>query len=175
MKIRGDKDINELNIGRTVDMLNYNGYNIAGQSDKTVQDEFELVNIFKNIMEERRASDFMRLLLAGQKNVDLHAIVGSKMGIQIMLSMNPFTIETYSFTSENDVHCLSSYFFPELAETQRTCVVFRPIVVRSGLNRIFLQLFKANHFTVVSSKYKVLTYQEAEMLSKEHSLDEINA
>ena len=31
MKIRDEnKDVNELNIGRTVDMLNYNGYNIAG-------------------------------------------------------------------------------------------------------------------------------------------------
>lgn len=82
MKVRDEnKDANELNIGRTVDMLNYNGYNIAGQSDKTIENEFEIMPIFKRIMHERRASDFIRLLLSGRMNVDLHAIVGSKMGI----------------------------------------------------------------------------------------------
>ena len=139
MKIRDEnKDANELNIGRTVDMLNYNGYNIAGQSDKTIENEFEIIPIFKKIMNDRRANDFVRLLLSGQKNMDLHAIVGSKIGIQITLSTNPFNFDTYSFTSDNDVHQLASYFFPELATIQRTCVIFRPIVVRSGLNRVFL-------------------------------------
>lgn len=66
MKVRDEnKDVNELNIGRTVDMLNYNGYNIAGQSDKTIENEFEIIPIFKKIMNDRRANDFVRLLLSG--------------------------------------------------------------------------------------------------------------
>jgi hypothetical protein len=67
--------------GRIFDMLTYNGFNLHTPTTKCVTDEFELIDVMKGIMSDRRAVDFIRLMLNGQKNIDVTALAGSKVGI----------------------------------------------------------------------------------------------
>ena len=42
-----------------------------------------------------------------------------------------------------------------------TVIILRPIIVRNGLNEVFVQILKANDFLVIKRKQRKLTKQEA--------------
>ena len=52
----------------------------------------------------------------------------------LILTVNPFSLETFAFNSEKDCRALFDYFLPSLSHNSRTLLLFRPLAVRSGLN-----------------------------------------
>ena len=60
------------------------------------------------------------------------------------------------FFSQTDVNSTSSY--------DRILVIFRPFVIRSGLNEIFINIFKINHFTILTRKITQLNKHQISYL-----------
>lgn len=61
--------------------------------------------------------------------------------------------------------------FPDLTCMQSTVVVLRPIVVKTGLHELFEKLYTLNGFIVVKKKLRMLSRQEAIILSKQEGIE----
>lgn len=174
MKMRGDdvagqdKDTNKMNTGKLIDMMNYNGYQPLGPVNKSIPDQDDFLRTLETILGQRRSLSFLKFLLSGCKEPQLIALAGSKVGINFLLTVNPFSFETFSFYSNRDTSALFSYFFPELSSSNRTVIIFRPVTVKSGLNKIFLDIFKINYFVIVKEIFRVLSISEVTFLSRSY-------
>lgn len=170
MKIKGksmiddEKNPNMQNIGRVMDMLNFNGYVQIGKVDKKVENQFELEEVISKIMPKGRSGLFLKFLLSNAQESKIQAFATGKAGMPLLLTLNPFSIETFSFTSEKETQALFKYFFPQLSSTSRTVIVFRPITVKSGLNKVLINIFKSNFFVTIRELYKKLNTEEAKFL-----------
>jgi hypothetical protein len=161
-----DKDVNKMNIGKLIDMMNYNGFQPVGPVTKAISNQDEFLRILERILDDRRSVSFLKFLLSGCKDPHLLALAGTKVGINFLLTVNPNSFETFSFYSNRDTSALFSYFLPELSTSNRTVIIFRPVTVKSGLNKIFLDIFKINYFIIVKETFKVLSAQEVEFLAR---------
>ena len=168
-----DKDPNLLNVGRVFDTLIFNGFNTWSQSQLEPEREGMLLQHLDKVLNERKAVGFLRFLLSNKGSEKLTAVAGSRVGVSLLLTNNPFSIDTFLFTHPKAIFYLYKCFFHELSHMQRTLVLFRPVTVRSGLHTLFLDIFKINRFFVLKSKFKMLTRDEA--LSLMPGLDETSA
>jgi hypothetical protein len=166
-----DKDMNLVNVGKVFDTLAYNGFNAYKEIAMKIEREADFLAVLEKVMDADRSVSFMKFLLSHSSDLLLRAVAATKVGMTQMLSFNPFSLETFCFASNNDTYQLFNFFFPELSHFQRTLVVFRPLAVRSGLNRVFLDILKCNQFCVVKRKFKVLSKEEALQLKGNLILD----
>ena len=60
---------------------------------------------------------------------------------------------------------MSDMFFPELSKNQYSVLVLRPIIVKNGLNEMFLQILKVNDFTIIKRKVRMLNKSEVMYLA----------
>ena len=172
MRLKGkaldmNKDPNKLKIGKVIDLLNYNGFSITKDVEKKITDYKELQSVLSNMMETTRAEFLSKFMLFNSLDSKIHAVGASKIGIPLMLSLAAQSMDSFTFTGEKDTFFLFSYFLPNLVTSSRTLVVFRPITVRSGLNKLFLSLFKKNFFIVIFEEFKKLTANEVKVLASD--------
>ena len=54
---------------------------------------------------------------------------------------------------------------PELFINQRVLVIYRPLIIKSGLEELMGAIWKANQFVLIRRSYKRFTVQEAKLLA----------
>lgn len=158
------KNQNDLSFGRAHDLLNYNGYSVQSFIKKPVKSRNELIRVFERVIDEEKSVSFLRLLLGNSEHCEVQALAAAKAGMPLLLTTNPFSIDTFAFNSTKDCHELFKYFLPELATDNKTVIVFRPLAVRSGLDGIILEIFKCNFFVILYQITRKITVEEAELL-----------
>ncbi|CAG9310385.1 unnamed protein product [Blepharisma stoltei] len=156
---------NEQNLEKLIDILSFNGHvAISSVCKKTENQAME--QVLAKIMEKPKVNAFMRYLLSSNTDSKLFGIAAGKAGVPFLLSMNPFSTESFWFTSEKEAYELYKYFFPQLSSTSRTIIAFRPLAVRSGLDKVLISIFKSNYFVILRETYKKLTIEEAMLLKR---------
>lgn len=168
MKLKGknieNKDQNLLKVGKTIDLLNYNGYSPMKTSESKVENPSDLQMVFEKFMESTRAEYISKFILSNSDGFKIHTIGAGKVGIPLVISLAAQSMESFTFTAEKDTFHLFSYFLPDLVTSSRSLLVFRPICVRSGLDKVFLEIFKKNYFIVLQEEYRKLSVEEVKVL-----------
>lgn len=161
------KDPNLLRIGKSIDLLHYNAYSCLAKSQVKIENFRELKEVFENFMDEARAEFLSRFMIANNSEGKVNAIGAGKVGIPLVVSLVGQSMDSFTFTAEKDIFCLFSYFLPELVMSSRTLLVFRPVAVRSGLDKLFLNIYKRNFFIVLQEEYRKLTREDLEIIGKD--------
>lgn len=178
MKIKGEnvenKDPNKLKIGKVIDILNYNAFGIMSNTQKKIENPKELHLMFSKIMDSARADFLSKFMVTSSLDSNIICISAGKAGIPLMQSLNTNSIEYFSFTSEKDLHTLFSYFHPDLVTSSRVLLIFRPVTVRSGLNKLFLNVFKRNYFIILHEEFRKLSMKDVEVIGKGLNSEELS-
>ena len=161
------KDPNLMKLGKAIDLLHYNGYTCMDKAQTRVENYADLKEVLEKFMESGRAEHLSRFILANSKDFKINSIGTGKVGIPLVISLAAQSMESFTFTAEKEIFHLFSYFLPNLVMSSRTLLVFRPVIVRSGLDKLFLNVFKRNFFIVLQEEHRKLTVEEVHLLGKE--------
>lgn len=90
----------------------------------------------------------------------------SRMGLPNLVLPNSLSIRLSNYSTFQSYMALCERSFPELATSQHTVIVLRPMIVKNGLSEIFIKILKANDFVVLKRKQRVLTKTEIGYLAE---------
>ena len=62
-----------------------------------------------------------------------------------------------------------------MAKSHQTVIVFRPAIVKNGLNELFIQILRANEFLIIKRKIRTLTKAEVAHLYREEKVTKRNS
>ena len=97
----------------------------------------------------------------------------SKIGPDISVSPSNIVenIDIVNISKPRDFEILSNLFFEDIVGYNRVLVVFRPIIIRGGLNELLLNVFKINGFHILKRKFMRLNNVDAMFLFSLEGLD----
>ena len=155
MRIKGktlddDKDVNLQRLGKIFDQLSYNGFSVAASGEKKVEQVKDMQEVFEQFLPVNRAEFLSKFVMANANDCKVNVVAAGKVGIPMMVSLPGQSMDSFTFTNEKDIFHLHSYFCPNMVTSSRSLLVFRPIAVRSGLDKLFLDVFRKNHFSVLA-------------------------
>jgi len=91
------------------------------------------------------------------------------------LSVNPSSIfeniDIVNISKPREYEILSNLFFEDIVGYNRVLIVFRPIMVRCGLNDVLINVFKINGFHILKRKFMRLNNIDAKFLFNLEGLD----
>jgi hypothetical protein len=91
------------------------------------------------------------------------------------LSVNPSSIfeniDIVNISKPREYEILSNLFFEDIVGYNRVLIVFRPIMVRCGLNDVLISVFKINGFHILKRKFMRLNNIDAKFLFNLEGLD----
>ena len=92
------------------------------------------------------------------------------------ISVNPQgisdSLDVIYITKPKDFEILSSLFFREIMDYSRVLMVFRPMMVRSGLNEAIINILKINGFNIIKRRFVKLDLIDSKFLFHFEGLDE---
>lgn len=71
------------------------------------------------------------------------------MGLPNLIMPNTLDIKLSNYENFDNYVEISDLFFPDTAKVQQTMVVFRPVIVRNGLNDLFFKILVDNEFVIL--------------------------
>ena len=71
------------------------------------------------------------------------------MGLPNLIMPNTLDIKLSNYENFDNYVEISDLFFPDTAKVQQTLVVFRPLIVRNGLNDLFFKILVDNEFVIL--------------------------
>jgi len=95
----------------------------------------------------------------------------ARMGLPNLVLPNSLSIRLSNYSTYASYMALCERSFPELATSQHSVVVLRPLVVKNGLSEIFIKILKANDFVILKRKQRVLTKTEIGYLADRDGVD----
>jgi hypothetical protein len=99
----------------------------------------------------------------------------AKVGLPNMLIPNTLDMKMMNFENPDSYMQISELYFPEHAKSQISVIVMRPMIVKNGLNDLFVHVLKANEFMVIKREIRILTKAEVGYLFKQESMHQENA
>ena len=106
----------------------------------------------------------MKNLDANSKANDCNMFSIAKVGTPNMILPSTLDVQLRNFQDIDQYTQISDHFFPDNSRSQFTVVVIRPLIVKNGLNDVFVEILKANDFLVIKRKVRKLTKPEASYL-----------
>lgn len=161
-----DKDVNLQRLGKILDQLSYNGFSVSLNQEKKVNQITEMQEVFEKFLTVNRAEFLSKFVMANANDFKVNVVAAGKVGIPMMITLPGQSMDSFTFTNEKDIFHLYSYFCPNMVTSSRTLLIFRPIAVRSGLNKIFLNVFRRNHFSVLCEEYRKLSQSEIRLIQQ---------
>jgi len=148
--------------GKAIDILQYNQYIITSEA-------FHPYSKNTKIYDQRVAHAFHGKtppVISLIQNDRVKSIATCKVGLPLYMAINSADMNIVMINKYQEMIRYYDVFFPQLSENQRTVLIFRPFIVRSGLVEVFLNVFKLNGFGILKRTNKVLSHNEILMLSK---------
>ena len=137
----------------------------------------KIIEICKQYRDTIYINNFCNFILSNSiKNSSKHTDIMylSKVGPNI--SVNPIGIfdnlDITNITKTSDLDILSNLFFKSMVDYSRVIVVFRPMIIRCGLNEVLLNIFKINGFSILKRKFMKLSKNDAKFLFGLEELDQ---
>ena len=99
----------------------------------------------------------------------------AKVGLPNIIFPNTLDVKFSNFEDFESYISISDLFFPDNSKSQQTVIVFRPSIVKNGINELLVQILRANEFLIIKRKIRALTKAEvahlfrAEKISKRNS------
>lgn len=170
MKLKGkiiddDKDVNLQRLGKIIDQLSFNGFAVACNTSGKVKDIKELQSVLEMFLPVNRAEYLSKFILANASDLKINLVAAGKVGIPLLLNLPGQSMDCFTFSKDKEIFHLYSYLASNMVTSSRSLLIFRPIAVRSGLDKVFLDVYKKNYFIVLAEEYKKLTPSEVEFLS----------
>jgi len=107
-----------------------------------------------------------------QDSANLFAI--ARMGVPNLILPNSLDLRLSNFQNYPSYTAICDSAFPSLSQSEHAVVILRPLIVRNGLNELFFQILKANNFTVIKRKMRVLTKTEISYLAEVEKISSDN-
>jgi len=99
----------------------------------------------------------------------------AKIGLPNLVFPNSLDIKFSNFENFDSYMNICDFYFPENSKVQQTVIILRPMIVKNGLNELFVQILRANEFMIIKRKIRPLNKAEtaylfrAEKIKKENS------
>ena len=90
----------------------------------------------------------------------------AKVGLPNLILPSSLDIKLSNYNQYSSYLQLSDSFFPNLSQSQHSVLVFRPLIVKNGLNDFLVQILKINEFTILKRKVRMLTKAEVSFLAE---------
>ena len=71
------------------------------------------------------------------------------MGLPSIILPNTLDVKLSNFENFGSYAQVGDLFFPAASRSQQTVIVFRPSIVKNGLNELFVQILRANEFLII--------------------------
>ena len=98
----------------------------------------------------------------------------AKVGLPNIIFPNTLDVKFSNFEDFESYISISDLFFPDNSKSQQTVIIFRPSIVKNGLNELLIQILKANDFLIVKRKVRILTKPEVAHLYRQEQVTERN-
>jgi hypothetical protein len=99
----------------------------------------------------------------------------AKVGLPNMVIPNTLDMKIMNFENHDSYMQITELYYPEHAKSQISVIVLRPMVVKNGLNDLFVHVLKANEFMVIKRETRILTKAEVAYLFKREEMHGENA
>ena len=137
----------------------------------------KILEICKQYRDNKYINNFCNFILTDtlqNKNKYTDIMYLSKVGPNI--SVNPLGIfdnlDITNITKASDLDILSNLFFENMVDYSRVIIIFRPMIIRSGLNEVLLNIFKINGFNILKRKFMKLSNNDAKFIFSFEELDQ---
>lgn len=176
LKIKGkiiddDKDVNLQRLGKIIDQLNYNGFSVACNTSGKVKDIKELQGVLEKFLPVNRAEYLSKFILANASDLNINLIAAGKVGIPLLINLPGQSMDSFTFSKDKEIFHLYSYLASNMVTSSRSLLIFRPISVRSGLDKVFLDVYRKNFFIILADEFKKLTPSDVEFLNQNLKID----
>ena len=85
----------------------------------------------------------------------------AKVGTPNMIFPTTLDVQMRNFQDPHQYVQISDYFFPNISKSQMTVMILRPLIVKNGLNDLFVEILKANDFLIIKRIMKTISREEA--------------
>lgn len=138
----------------------------------------KIMQLCKKYRENTYINNFCKFILnnsfADNINKYNDILLISKVGPSI--SVNPlgvdYNFDVVNITKTKDFNILSNLFFEDMVSYSKVLIVFRPMIVRCGLNDVIINIFKINGFNILKRKFTKLQLPDAKFLFNFEGLDQ---
>ncbi|CDW75782.1 UNKNOWN [Stylonychia lemnae] len=161
-KLRTKKNKNLYNYGIMHDFFSYSAMSIQF-SKKEI--DFDLTKINQSFsFHDGQENELQKQLKANINLSNLYAI--AKVGLSNLILPSALDIKLSNYNNYYSYIKLCDTFFPQLAKSSHTVLLMRPIIVKNGLNELFINILKVNDFTIIKRKVRMLTKSEVLYLAQ---------
>ena len=119
---------------------------------------------YKLMREDEQRKEYNKIIPKPARTCNLFQI--AKVGTPNMIFPSTLDIQMKNFQDEHQYLQIADHFFPEASRQQFTVVVIKPMIVKNGLNDLFVEILKANDFLILQRVRKTVNKREAAVLCK---------
>jgi len=124
--------------------LEFNGYNVVKEIEKHYTAK-ELTDFLEKIC--RESKELSHFLI---KDECFKLMITTKLGNAISASYESMTLpNNLRITQKRSNNYIIKKMFPEMSKHQRIFIIFRPLVLLSEFEEIFLNIFRINDFIII--------------------------
>lgn len=96
----------------------------------------------------------------------------AKVGVPNLILPSSLEVKLCNYTSHSAYLALCESFFPNLAKSQHSVLIIRPLMVKNGLNDFLVQILRINDFVILKRKIRKLTKGELVYLADKEGITE---
>ncbi|EGR34539.1 hypothetical protein IMG5_007980, partial [Ichthyophthirius multifiliis] len=179
INIRKDKILNDYKQEKTKEIEKMSAQEIdkkLEEIDNTAlkEENYNYLNLFGVTRGRCMMPECMKACVQYRGTNELNIKICAKIGPPTYTTISNNIPNVYRITDQYDNDNIATHLCKQLNNSQRIAIVIRPIVVKSKLDELILNIFRINDFIIVNKVFAILTQKQVNILANLENISSAN-